>query len=233
MQVGRAQAPDATREVEVVRIVHLREVVDRPGQLREREIVRPAVVTNLDEALFDVDVRCAVLTHRAELHEMSVRGEVADRVEHMQGADDVVRLREDRVLAILHRVGGAGHLAVMHHGVRSEAVEHRLHDVPIRQVPQRDADLVPCELPPSGDPLREPPGRGQRIGSGLLVGAAPELVVDDVDLVASSGEPHRGRPAEVAVAAQDQDAHERPFGKVRFGGLRGHGTRRPSGERRG
>jgi hypothetical protein len=67
MQVRRAQTPDATREMEVVRIVHLREVVDRPGQLREREIVRPAVVADLDEALLDVDVRCAVLTHRAEL----------------------------------------------------------------------------------------------------------------------------------------------------------------------
>ena len=120
--------------MDVVRIVHLREVVDRSWQLGERKVVRPAVVTDLDEPLLDVDVRCPVLAHRAEFHEMSLRGEVADRVEHMEGSDDVVRLREDRMLAVLHRVGGARHLAVMHDGLRPESFEHPLHDVPVRQV---------------------------------------------------------------------------------------------------
>ena len=58
------------------------------------------------------------------------------------------------------------------------------------------------------DPLRQPSqDRNQRVGADFLVRAPPQVVVDDVDLVAAVGEPHRGRPPEVAVAAQDQDSH--------------------------
>src|SRR4029077_7981668 len=88
------------------------------------------------------------------------------------------------------------------------------------RVPSGTPDLGAGGRAPGAHTLGEPADRGQRVGPGLLVSAPPQLVVDDVDLVASSGESHRGRPTEVAVAAQDQDAHERPFGKVGFGGLR-------------
>ena len=50
--------------------------------------------------------------------------------------------------------------------------------------------------------------RRQRVGAVLLVPAAAGEVVDDGDLVAAGREAHRRRPAEIAVAPEDEDAHE-------------------------
>src|SRR3712207_7195332 len=45
---GGAQAPDPAGEVDVVRVVDLREVVERTGELRERQRVLAALVLDLD-----------------------------------------------------------------------------------------------------------------------------------------------------------------------------------------
>src|SRR5207253_10660252 len=44
VQIGRSQAPDATREVDVVTVMHLREVIEASRRLRVGEPVAPAVV---------------------------------------------------------------------------------------------------------------------------------------------------------------------------------------------
>ena len=67
-----------------------------------------------------------------------------------------------------------------------------------------DAIVHYGEMPSAPYSMRD---RDQRIGAGLLVGAAPEVVVDDVHLVAAIREPHRRGPPEVPVAAEDEDAH--------------------------
>ena len=72
VEVGGAQAPDPAGEVDVVRVVDLGEVVERAGDLRERQHVLAALVLDLDVALLDVDVGSAVLPHRPELHQVGV-----------------------------------------------------------------------------------------------------------------------------------------------------------------
>ena len=213
VEVRRPQPAHATREVDVVRVVHLRQVVVAARELREGEIVRPPVVVDLEVALFDVDVRRAVLAHRAELHQVTIGGERLDREEHVQRVHHVVRLGEDRVLAVLHGVRRRRHLAVVHDRVRAELLEHGLGHHPVTQVALGDTDLLAGHVLPSGDAFgKAREDRGERVGACLGVGAAAEVVVDDVDLVATVGEPHRGWPPEVAVTAEDQDAHGRaPF----------------------
>ena len=151
---------------------------------------------------------------------MRIRGERLDREDHVQRIHHVVRLREDGVLPVLHGVGRRRHLAVVHDGLRSELAEHALGDRPVAEIPLGVADVLAGDLPPRGDPLRQPgEDRRERIRAGLDVRAAAQVVVDDVDLVAAVREPHRGGPPEVAVAAEDQDAHGVPFSKE--GGVRG------------
>src|SRR5205085_3410499 len=72
VEVRGAQAPDAAGEVEVVRVVHLRQVVERTRQLRVRKYIGATLVMDLDVALFDVDVGRAVLAHGAELDDVAV-----------------------------------------------------------------------------------------------------------------------------------------------------------------
>ena len=105
VEIGGAKTPHPTGEVDVVRVVHLRQVIHRAGQLRERQVSLAAVVLDLEEALLDVDVRRAVLAHRAELHQVASGARSRERQEHVQGAYHVVRLCEHRVLEVHHRVG--------------------------------------------------------------------------------------------------------------------------------
>ena len=58
------------------------------------------------------------------------------------------------------------------------------------------------------DPLVEVADRGERCRAVLTMPAAAREVVDDRDLVPTSRKPHRGRPAEVAVAPENKDAHK-------------------------
>ncbi len=65
VKVRGTQAPDAAREMDVVRVVHLGEVVDRTGRLRVEEGVTATIVVDRQVALFDIDVGRAVLAHGA------------------------------------------------------------------------------------------------------------------------------------------------------------------------
>ena len=58
--------------MDVVAVVHLGQVVEGARLLRVRQHVGAALVGDLDEALFDVDVGRPVLAHRPELDEVDV-----------------------------------------------------------------------------------------------------------------------------------------------------------------
>ena len=70
-------------------------------------------------------------------------------------------------------------------------------------------DLVAGDLLPGRDPLDERRQRRERVGRLLEVPAAAGEVVDDGDLMAAVAEPQRRRPAEIAVAPENEDAHRR------------------------
>ena len=69
------------------------------------------------------------------------------------------------------------------------------------------ADLVSGDLAPGGDPSLELEDRGQLVAADPLDPAAADEVVDDRDLVSTGREPQGGRPAEVAIATEDQHSH--------------------------
>ena len=79
VEVGGPQSPDAAAEGNIVAVVHLGEVVEAAGLLGEGEHVGAAPVGDLDVALFNIDVGCAVLTHRPELHQMNRSGSMVER----------------------------------------------------------------------------------------------------------------------------------------------------------
>jgi hypothetical protein len=104
IEVGGPEAPDATTEHDVVAVVHLGEVVEAARLLGVGQHVGAALVGDLDEALFDVDVGVAVLPHRPEFDQVNVRIGLHDGVHHVEVADHVVHLGVHRVLAIDHGI---------------------------------------------------------------------------------------------------------------------------------
>src|ERR671918_1974471 len=208
VQVGGPEVPDPARQRDVHRVVHLRRVVEGAWLLRERKDVGSTLVPNLDEALLDVDVRRPVLAHRPELHQVRVRGQVTHGEQDVQRADDVVVLGERGVGARGHRVRRRGHLAVVHDDLGLELAEDPLDDVVVAQVTHRHAHTTTVDLLPRPGSGRQALGDGgQRVGFVLPVGPAAQPVVDEVHVVTEPRQMHRGRPAQVPVATEDQDAH--------------------------
>ena len=72
---------------------------------------------DLDVALFDVDVGRAVLAHRAELDDVAVGHVLAHGEHQVERADHVGLLREDGVMARLHRERRRRLLGVVDHHV--------------------------------------------------------------------------------------------------------------------
>jgi hypothetical protein len=196
--------------------MNLRAVVERAGHLRERQGVLAPLVLDLDVALLDIDVGLAVLAHRAELDEVAVRHVVAHREEQVEGADHVGVLGFDRALAREHGVRRGGLLAVVDDGLGAGLGDDRVEELAVLDGADIAADPLAGDLLPGVDAGVELADRRQRAGAGFLQPATAGEVVDDGDLVSAGRKPEGGRPAQVAVAPEDQYSHRR--GSVAEGG---------------
>jgi hypothetical protein len=207
VQVGGTKFPDPAREMDVVRVVNLRQVVHRSRELRIREYIGAAVVVDLDEALFDVDVRGPVLSHGSQLHQMRVRGDVSHGVKDVQRALDVVSLGENGTPAIDHRIRSAGLLSVVDYPVGPDLFEHLIDEVRIGEVPHERMDLVAGDFAPRPYPLLQRLQGGERTGADLHRHPPAQKVIYDRDVVTGGRKMHCRGPSKVAVAAQYQDFH--------------------------
>jgi hypothetical protein len=133
---------------------------------------------------------------------------VAHREEQVEVADHVGVLGFDRALARDHREGRRSLLPVMDDHLGLGLGDDLVEEVAVLDGADVAADLLAGDLAPGGNPLVEIPDRGQRGGAVFGVPAATGEVVDDGDFVAAGGEAECRRPAEVAVAPEDEDSHE-------------------------
>jgi error-prone DNA polymerase len=207
VQVGGPQVPDPAGELDVVRVVHLGQVVERAGSLGIHDAVPAPVVLDVQPAFLDVDVRRTVLAHRAELDQVDLRVGLRDRVQQVERAQDVVRLGVDRMVAVDHGVGRGALLREVHHRVRAEIADHAVGEYRIDQIADVAADFLASEFPPGRDPRAQRLDRHEAVGAEFVVVMPAREVVGDRDLVAVLRQVQGRRPAEVPVPAQYQDLH--------------------------
>ena len=188
VEVGGAKTPHAAGEVQVGRVVHLRAVIQRAGQLGERQPVAATLVLDIHETLLDIDVGRAVLAHRAELDQMRVGDMLADSPQQLERADHIRLLGQHGVVDALHRKRGARLLAVVDDRVRL----HVAHDVgdegALRDVADLGVDRLSRHLPPGRDALVKRCDRCQRVGAGVQMPAAAGEVVHHRHGVPLAGE---------------------------------------------
>ena len=67
-------------------VVNLRQVIEGTRLLGVGQAVTPAIVFDLEVSLLDVDVRCAVLAHRAQLDQVAVGSELMKCEQEVQRA---------------------------------------------------------------------------------------------------------------------------------------------------
>ncbi len=207
VEVGGPDAPDAAGEHDVGAVVHLGQVVEGAGLLRVREHVGTAPVGDLDEALFDVDVGSAVLTHRPQLDQVDVAVLLGDGVEEVEGAGHIVDLRVDRVLAVDHRIGRRPLLGEVDHGLGLERGECLAHEGRIGQVPHEDVDVEIGDLLPTSDAALQAHDGDEAVDPHLEVVATTGEVVHDAHTVTTSGQVERRGPTQIAVPPEYQNIH--------------------------
>ncbi len=191
----------------VVAVVDLGQVVEGPGLLGVGQDVGPALVGDLDEALFDVDVGGAVLPHGAELHEVDGGIALGDGVEQVERPHHVVDLGVDGVGPVDHGVGGAALLGEVHDGLGLEALEQGLAEAVVGEVADEGLDGQPRHLVPAPHPVLEMGDGDEAVHPHLEVVLPPAEVVDHAHVVATTRQVQRRRPPQVPVAPQHEDPH--------------------------
>ena len=207
VQVGGPQVPDPAGELDVVAVVHLGQVIERPRPLGEQHPVGPAVVLQVQPALLDVDVRRAVLAHRAQLDQVDVGVGLGDREQHVQVPDHVVLLGVHRVRPVDHRVRRGPLLGEVDHGLGLEVPDDVVGEQRVGQVTDVHADLLAGQLLPHRDPRLQRLDRHQGLDPELVVVVPADEVVGDRHLMAGLRQVQRCRPAQIPVPAQHQDFH--------------------------
>src|SRR3990170_450192 len=182
-------------------------MVEGARLLRVGQPVPTAIVLDLNKALFNVDVGRAVLAHRAELDEVACRGELLQREEYVEVADNVVVLRVKRVPPVDHRVGRGALLGEVDDCLRAMALHDAGEELPVQQVTELDRYRLAAYLLPRLHPLFYVGERREAMRPELVVYLPADAVVDYHHLVAGVGEVQGGRPATAAGPAKDQDLH--------------------------
>src|SRR5207247_8428286 len=85
-------------------------------------------------------------SHRPQLDEETSRQELAEGEEYVQRADHVIYLREDRVLAVNHRIGSGPLFREMNNRVRFEGLERGSQKLVIGNVSDEQLDGLACEI---------------------------------------------------------------------------------------
>jgi hypothetical protein len=189
-----------------VTVVQLGEVVEAARLHGEGEAILPAIVGDGQEAFFDVDVGGPVLAHGAQLDEMRVWRVIAEGKEEIQRAHKVVGLRERRVLEVDHGKGCASLLREMDQGVRLDLLNQFGDGASIAKVHLSPPDRPAGQSVPEADPFRHRADRGQALRTAFAVPAPPHQAVDADDIMPGLGEVKGGRPAQVPIHPQHDDA---------------------------
>jgi hypothetical protein len=146
--------------------------------------------------------------------------DVGDRIEQVQGADDIVHLCVDGVLAVDHRVRRGSLLGEVDNRLGRELTDGLLDEHVVGQVAYERLHGVTGDFLPRRDPPLQLPDGHETVDAHLGVVQASSEVVHDTDIVVSRGKVQCGRPAKVTVATEYEDPHRSLLLLVDRGSLR-------------
>ena len=179
VEIGGAELPDLAAEHDVVAVVNFREVIKRAGLFRVGKNVAAPVVLDGDVALFNINIRRAVFAHRTQLDQVTLRLEFLECEEQVEGAHNVVHLREDGVFPVDHRVGSGALLGKMDDGVGLERFDRGREKVVIGHVAGERFYDVPGEFLPDPQPVREGTNRRQGLHAEFMIPLPARKVVEN------------------------------------------------------
>ena len=72
IEIRRRDFPCPRGEMDVVRVMHFCQMIERPRLLRIGESISPAVVRDGNVPLFDVNIGSSIFTHGPQFHQVTV-----------------------------------------------------------------------------------------------------------------------------------------------------------------
>src|SRR5579859_3902223 len=187
IQIGGADAPDLAAEMDIVAIVNLGEMVKRARLLGEGQQILTAIMLDANEALFNVDVGCAVFTHGPKFDQVAVWLEFLDREQNVDSSDDIVDLAENGVLAIDHGVGRGPLLGKMNDGLGRKFFHGGGQEFVVEDVANETLDLLPGVALPGAQALGQRTNGRQRLRAQFVIPGTTMKVVGDCNIMAAVG----------------------------------------------
>ncbi len=212
VQIRSPQPPDLAGEHDVVAVVDLGQVIERPRLFGVWQSILAPVVLYLDETFLDIDIGRAVLAHGAQLDQVAFRGERLHGEENVQRADQVGDLGGQGVGAVDHGEGRRALLGEMDDGVGCEVFDQSRDEVVIGHIADPGLDRRPTAALPGLQPFAEAPDRRQGRDPQLPVPGVAHQAVGHAHAPALGRQMQGCRPAAIAVAAQHQ--HPSPLRAV-------------------
>ncbi len=159
-----------------------------------------AVVIDADVAFFDVDVGRAVFAHGAQLHQMAVGLELAQREEQVQRPDQVVDLGEGGVLAVDHGIRRRPLLGEMDDGVGLEVANVGRKESEVGHVAHKKVDDVAGKIFPDLQTIAQRANGRQGLDAEITVPLPADKAVHNGDLMSLLGQIQSGCPPAITIS---------------------------------
>ena len=145
------------------------QVVERARPLGVDDPVPAALVLDLEPAFLDIDVRRAVLAHRAQLDQVDFGVDLGDREQQVQVADHIVLLRVHGMRPVDHGIRRGPLFGKVHHRVRRHLFHHLGKEIVLRDVSRQELDIFPGYPSPGAQAFGHRPYRRQRLHAQFVV----------------------------------------------------------------
>ena len=161
----------------------------------------------IDPAFFDIDVRRAVFSHGAQLHDVGLRAEGPDG-KYQVGRDiEVVVEGQQGGFAVEHGIRRGGLFGIVDDSVGRKGLKKAFDKGPVGEIADKREDFTTADIMPGGNTPCQIGNFAERRHVLFAAQGPPQVVVGHRDFMTAGGEMHGRGPSEIAVATQDQYAH--------------------------
>ena len=109
-------------------------MIQTAGLAGVKKFLAPPVVLHLKPPLFNIDIGCAVFTHRTEFDNMRIRAEFSCGKNNIGGYQQVIAQRQNGRLAVEHGIRRCRLLGVVDDSVRLISAKNLGDEFPLGQV---------------------------------------------------------------------------------------------------
>src|SRR6266567_7897499 len=162
-------------------------MIERPRLFWIRQNIRTAFMMDLDKALFNIDIGCAIFAHGTQFHQMTVRRKFLHGVQDVKRANDIVCLCENSVPTVNHRVRGGTLFGKVDYSLRLKRLKDCGNCLIVHCIANIELDLSSGNFFPRLDAFMKGGDGNQTIEAAFKIEVPAHKVVEDSDIMSFTG----------------------------------------------